>query len=278
MLKPALSRGEIQCIGATTLDEYRKHIEKDGALERRFQSVNVEPPSPDEAFEILKGLRDRYEAHHRVTYTDEALRQAVDLSTRYINNRFLPDKAIDVMDEAGARVRLKNTVSPPKVHELTAQIDELDRAKERAVSSQEFEKAAKLRDEAYQMRKQREELHNDWRAEQAEKESMGTVDEEMIAETVSKMTGIPLTRLEKAEAERLLQMEDELGTGRHPPGRRDQGDRAVGAPLALGPQGPAPPDGLVPVPRPLGRGQDLPLQAARQVHVRRRRTPSSPWT
>ena len=211
VLKPALSRGEIQCIGATTLDEYRKHIEKDGALERRFQSVNVEPPSPDEAFEILKGLRDRYEAHHRVTYTDEALKQAVELSTRYINNRFLPDKAIDVMDEAGARVRLKNTVSPPKVHELTSQIDELDRAKERAVSGQEFEKAAKLRDEAYQMRKQREELHNDWRAEQAEKESMGTVDEEIIAETVSKMTGIPLTRLEKAEAERLLQMEEELG-------------------------------------------------------------------
>ena len=211
VLKPALSRGEIQCIGATTLDEYRKHIEKDGALERRFQSVHVEPPTPDEAFEILKGLRDRYEAHHRVTYSDEALKQAVDLSTRYINNRFLPDKAIDVMDEAGARVRLKNTVSPPQVHEISAQIDELDRAKEKAVSNQEFENAAKLRDEAYQLRKKREELHNEWRSEQAEKESMGQVDEEVIAETVSKMTGIPLTRLEKAEAERLLQMEDELG-------------------------------------------------------------------
>jgi ATP-dependent Clp protease ATP-binding subunit ClpC len=212
VLKPALSRGEIQCIGATTLDEYRKHIEKDGALERRFQAVNVEPPTPDEAFEILKGLRDRYEAHHRVQYTDGALRQAVDLATRYINNRFLPDKAIDVMDEAGARVRLKNTVAPPDLHELSAKIDELDRAKEKAVSSQEFEKAAKLRDEAYQMRKQREQIQNDWRAEQADKESMGEVDEETIAETVSKMTGVPLTRLEKAEAERLLQMEAELGT------------------------------------------------------------------
>ncbi|QDU69254.1 ATP-dependent Clp protease ATP-binding subunit [Engelhardtia mirabilis] len=211
VLKPALSRGEIQCIGATTLDEYRKHIEKDGALERRFQAVNVEPPSPDEAYAILLGLRDRYEAHHRVQYTDEALRNAVDLATRYINNRFLPDKAIDVMDEAGARVRLKNTVAPPDLHELTAQIDELDRAKEKAVSSQEFEKAAKLRDEAYQLRKKREQIQNDWREEQAEKESMGEVDVEVIAETVSKMTGIPLTRLEKAEAERLLQMEEELG-------------------------------------------------------------------
>mgnify|MGYP002777809447 FL=1 len=211
VLKPALSRGEIQCIGATTLDEFRKHIEKDGALERRFQSVHVEPPTPDEAFEILKGLRDRYEAHHRVQYTDEALRQSVDLSTRYINNRFLPDKAIDVMDEAGARVRLKNTVAPPDMHEITAQIDELDRAKERAVANQEFEKAAKMRDQAYQLRKKREELQSEWRQSQAEKESMGKVDADVIAETVSKMTGIPLTRLEKAEAERLLQMEAELG-------------------------------------------------------------------
>ncbi|HKX46634.1 MAG TPA: ATP-dependent Clp protease ATP-binding subunit, partial [Planctomycetota bacterium] len=212
VLKPALSRGEIQCIGATTLDEYRKHIEKDGALERRFQAVYVEPPTPDETFAILKGLRDRYEAHHRVHYTDEALRQAVDLATRYINNRFLPDKAIDVMDEAGARVRLKNTIAPPNLHELSAQIDELDRAKEKAVASQEFEKAANLRDQAYKLRKKREELQNVWRAEQAEKESMGSVDVEVIAETVSKMTGIPLTRLEKGEAERLLKMEEELGT------------------------------------------------------------------
>lgn len=211
VLKPALSRGEIQCIGATTLDEYRKHIEKDGALERRFQAVNVEPPNPDEAYEILKGLRDRYEAHHRVNYTDEALRQAVDLANRYINNRFLPDKAIDVMDEAGARVRLKNTVAPPDMADISSQIDELDRAKEKAVSNQEFEKAAKLRDQAYQLRKKREEIQNEWRTEQAEKESMGTVDSEVICETVSKMTGVPLTRLEKAEAERLLQMENELG-------------------------------------------------------------------
>ncbi|MEM7311114.1 MAG: ATP-dependent Clp protease ATP-binding subunit [Planctomycetota bacterium] len=210
VLKPALSRGEIQCIGATTLDEYRKHIEKDGALERRFQAVNVEPPSPDETIAILKGLADKYEAHHRVTYTPDALEQAVELSTRYINNRFLPDKAIDVMDEAGARVRLKNMVAPPDLREITGTIEGLDRAKEEAVHSQEFEKAAKLRDEAYQLRKKREEEQREWRAKQAELESTGTVEVDDIQETVSKMTGIPLTRLEQAEAERLLKMENTL--------------------------------------------------------------------
>jgi ATP-dependent Clp protease ATP-binding subunit ClpC len=211
VLKPALSRGEIQCIGATTLDEYRKHIEKDGALERRFQAVNVEPPSPIETVSILMGLKDKYEAHHRVTYTKEALEQAVELSTRYINNRFLPDKAIDVMDEAGARVRLKNMLAPPDLREVTTRIEELDRAKEEAVHGQEFEKAAKLRDEAYQLRKRREEEQKDWRSRQAELESTGTVEVDDIQETVSRMTGIPLTRLEQAEAERLLKMESELG-------------------------------------------------------------------
>ena len=211
VLKPALSRGEIQCIGATTLDEYRKHIEKDGALERRFQSVNVDPPTSEQAVEILRGLRDRYEAHHRVNYTDEALEAAVDLSTRYINNRFLPDKAIDVIDEAGARVRIKAMVPPPDMRDLIGEIEGLERQKDEAVTDQDFEKAARLRDEAYQLKKKKEELQNEWRKEQASTESIGEVDAEIIAETVSKMTGIPLTRLEKAEAERLLKMEDELG-------------------------------------------------------------------
>jgi ATP-dependent Clp protease ATP-binding subunit ClpC len=211
VLKPALSRGEIQCIGATTLDEYRKHIEKDGALERRFQSVNVEPPTPEEAVAILKGLRDRYEAHHRVHYTDQALEVAVELSTRYINNRFLPDKAIDVMDEAGARVRIKSMVPPPDLKELSAEIERLDREKDQAVTAQDFELAAKLRDQAYQQRKKKEEMQKAWRSEQASREETDEVDAEIIAETVSKMTGIPLTRLEKAEAERLLAMEAELG-------------------------------------------------------------------
>ncbi len=212
VLKPALSRGEIQCIGATTLDEYRKHIEKDGALERRFQAVNVEPPTPAETIEILKGLRDKYEAHHRVTYTDHALALAVELSTRYINNRFLPDKAIDVIDEAGARVRIKAMAPPPDMRELSEEIEKLERAKDEAVSSQDFEKAAQLRDKAYQLKKKREESQNRWRAEHGEREQVGIVNDDIIAETVSKMTGIPLTRLEKAEAERLLQMEAELST------------------------------------------------------------------
>ena len=210
VLKPALSRGEIQCIGATTLDEYRKHIEKDGALERRFQAVNVEPPTPEQAIAILRGLRDRYEAHHRVSYTDAALDTAVELSTRYINNRFLPDKAIDVMDEAGARVRIKAMVPPPDLREISEQIEQLDREKEEAVASQDFEAAAQVRDQAYRLKKKKEEIQQEWRKEQQEKEEVGTVDAEVIQETVSKMTGIPLTRLEKAERERLLLMENEL--------------------------------------------------------------------
>jgi len=211
VLKPALSRGEIQCIGATTLDEYRKHIEKDGALERRFQAVNVDPPSPAETVDILRGLRDKYEAHHRVKYTDEALDVAVELATRYINNRFLPDKAIDVIDEAGARVRIKAMVPPPDLREITTEIEGLERSKDEAVTAQDFEKAAQLRDQAYQLKKKKEGVQNEWREEQNSREQVGEVDAEIIAETVSKMTGIPLTRLEKAEAERLLQMEDELG-------------------------------------------------------------------
>src|SRR5712672_1356802 len=148
VLKPALSRGEIQCIGATTFDEYRKYIEKDAALERRFQTVNVEPPTPEQTLAILKGLRDKYEAHHRVTYSDAALQAAVDLSTRYITARFLPDKAIDVVDESGARVRLKAMTRPPDLKELDEQIERLNQDKEEAVANQDFERAAALRDQA----------------------------------------------------------------------------------------------------------------------------------
>jgi ATP-dependent Clp protease ATP-binding subunit ClpC len=211
VLKPALSRGEIQCIGATTLDEYRKHIEKDGALERRFQSVTVEPPTPTQAYEILKGLRSRYEEHHRVKYTDAALDLAVDLSCRYINNRFLPDKAIDVMDEAGARVRIAAMVPPPDVAAISKEIDGLEKEKDQAVTDQDFELAARLRDDAYKLKKNREQMQADWRKEQQETEQVGEVTVDIIQETISKMTGIPLTRLEKAERERLLQMEQEMG-------------------------------------------------------------------
>jgi ATP-dependent Clp protease ATP-binding subunit ClpC len=208
VLKPSLSRGEIQCVGATTLDEYRKHIEKDGALERRFQTIVVEPPGRDESLEIMKGLRDKYEAHHRVRYTDEALEGCVDLSNRYINGRFLPDKAIDVMDEAGARVRLQSMVSPPNIKELEEEIKKLEKEKDEAISLQEFERAAQMRDRAMQLKKNKEKVLGEWREQN--KEFDGVVDAEVISQTVSMMTGIPLTRIEKKEAERLLNLEDEL--------------------------------------------------------------------
>jgi ATP-dependent Clp protease ATP-binding subunit ClpC len=211
VLKPALSRGEIQCIGATTLDEYRKYIEKDSALERRFQTVMVEPPSKDEAVQILTGLRDKYEAHHRVTYTDDSLESAVEFATRYIQSRFLPDKAIDVIDEAGARMRIRSMIQPPDLHELDKDIAKLDKEKEESVANQDFERAADLRDKAYQLRKKREQIQKEWREKEATREGGGTVDKNVIAETVAKMTGIPLNRLEKGEAERLLTMEDTIG-------------------------------------------------------------------
>ena len=208
VLKPSLARGEIQCIGATTLDEYRKYVEKDSALERRFQTVIVEPPSKEEALEILRGLRDRYEAHHRVQITDEALRSAVELSTRYITGRCLPDKAIDVIDEAGARIRLKSMTKPPNLTEVEEQIERLTIEKDEAVKNADYERAAELRDQAEALRRKKDEEQKKWR-EQA-KEVDGVVDEETVAEVVSKMTGVPLTRLEKAEASRLLELESEL--------------------------------------------------------------------
>ena len=208
VLKPSLARGEIQCIGATTLDEYRKYVEKDGALERRFQTVVVEPPNKEETVEILKGLRDRYEAHHRVQITEEALRSAVELSTRYITGRCLPDKAIDVIDEAGARVRLKSMTKPPNLSEIEEQIERLTLEKDEAVKNADYERAAELRDQAEGLRRKKDEEQRKWR-EQA-KEVDGVVDEEVVAEVVSRMTGVPLTRLEKAEASRLLELEAEL--------------------------------------------------------------------
>jgi ATP-dependent Clp protease ATP-binding subunit ClpC len=208
VLKPALSRGEIQCIGATTFDEYRKYIEKDAALARRFQPITVNQPSKDDAVEILKGLRDRYEAHHRVQITDDALGAAVELSDRYITNRCLPDKAIDVLDEAGARIRLRSLTKPPNLAELEEQIERLSIQKDEAVKNAEYEEAAKLRDQAEQLRAKKEELQKQWK--ERSKEVDGVVDEEVVAEVVSKMTGVPLTRLEKEEASRLLELENEL--------------------------------------------------------------------
>ncbi|MCC7397107.1 MAG: ATP-dependent Clp protease ATP-binding subunit, partial [Planctomycetes bacterium] len=182
-----------------------------GALERRFQTVNVEPPTPEQTIAILKGLRDKYEAHHRVTYADGAFQSAVDLSTRYITGRFLPDKAIDVIDEAGARVRIKSMTAPPDLRDMDTEIARLSKEKEEAVAGQDFERAADLRDQAFKLTKKKEEIQREWRERESSRESGGLVDEDVIAETVSKMTGIPLNRLDQAEAERLLNMEKELG-------------------------------------------------------------------
>ncbi len=208
VLKPALSRGEIQCIGATTLDEYRKHVEKDGALERRFQTIIVDPPSPQQTVAILKGLRDRYEAHHRVQITDEAIEAAVNLAQRYISGRFLPDKAIDVIDEAGARVRLRSLTRPPEVTQIEQEIERLNQEKAEAVAASDYEQAAVLRNRVDELSRKRDHLLAQWREEGKEVE--GVVDEEVVAEVVSRMTGVPLQRLESEEMERLLRMEDEL--------------------------------------------------------------------
>ncbi|NLG37028.1 MAG: AAA family ATPase, partial [Clostridiales bacterium] len=208
ILKPALSRGEIQAVGATTLDEYRKHIEKDAALERRFQPVMVDEPTIEESIEILSGLRERYETHHKVRITDEAIRAAVELSDRYISDRKLPDKAIDLIDEAGSRVHIRNYVAPPDMDVLEGKLAELLKTKEEAVANQDFEKAASIRDEEKKIRAQMEETKRAWDREQQQCNTV--VDAEAIAEIVSSWVSIPVTQLTQDESERLMHMEDTL--------------------------------------------------------------------
>ncbi|MDD3233801.1 MAG: ATP-dependent Clp protease ATP-binding subunit [Candidatus Omnitrophota bacterium] len=208
ILKPALSRGEIQCIGATTMDEYRKYIEKDAALERRFQTIMVEPPSVDQTVEILKGLRDKYEAHHRVTFNDEALTAAAKLSDRYVSGRFLPDKAIDLIDEAGSRARLNVLIVPPEIKDLETRVEGFKKEKEAYIKSQDFEKAASLRDQERQVRQQLEQLNRDWA--QTKDKMRPEVNAEDIARIVSQTTGIPIVRMEEKEGEKLLKIEEEL--------------------------------------------------------------------
>jgi ATP-dependent Clp protease ATP-binding subunit ClpC len=208
MLKPALARGELQCIGATTLDEYRKYIEKDGALERRFQPIMVEPPSVSETIEIIRGLRDKYEAHHGVKITDEAIEQATKLSERYISDRFLPDKAIDVIDEAGSRARLSVSAIPSEIRDLERELEQVTKEKESAIQSQEFERAAKFRDTEKNLRRRLREIHKSWR--ESKEEVKAVVDGEAVAQVVSMMVGIPVVRIEEEESKKLLRMEDEL--------------------------------------------------------------------
>jgi ATP-dependent Clp protease ATP-binding subunit ClpC len=208
MLKPALARGELQCVGASTLNEYRKYIEKDGALERRFQAVIVEPPSVDETFEILKGLRKKYEDHHRVNIPDPSLQAAAELSDRYITDRFLPDKAIDVIDEAGARARLASQAPPAEIGTLKADLEKVNQDKEAAVRDQNFERAAALRDSERDLQNRIRLRQEEWERERQTKRP--TIDEEAVAFIVSRWTGIPLTRLQEAETARLLRMEEEV--------------------------------------------------------------------
>ncbi|MGR3766449.1 ATP-dependent protease ATP-binding subunit ClpC [Rossellomorea sp. NS-SX7] len=208
ILKPSLARGELQCIGATTLDEYRKYIEKDAALERRFQPIQVNEPTAEESIQILKGLRDRYEAHHRVSITDEAIDAAVKLSDRYISDRFLPDKAIDLIDEAGSKVRLRSYTTPPNLKELESKLEEIRKEKDAAVQSQEFEKAASLRDTEQKLREELEETKNTWKEKQGQENTEVTVED--IATVVSNWTGVPVSKLAQTETDRLLKLEEIL--------------------------------------------------------------------
>jgi ATP-dependent Clp protease ATP-binding subunit ClpC len=208
ILKPALARGELQTIGATTLDEYRKYFERDSALERRFQQIRVDQPSTEESVQILKGLRDRYEAHHKITITDEALEAAAELADRYISDRFLPDKAIDLVDEAASRMRIKSMTSPPVYRELEEEIEQTRRAKEAAIEAQEFEKAASLRDKERRLTNKKRELEEKW--ESGESGDRPAIGEEEIADIVSMWTGIPVFKLTEQETAKLMRMEDEL--------------------------------------------------------------------
>ncbi|MDQ1255690.1 MAG: ATP-dependent Clp protease ATP-binding subunit ClpC, partial [Candidatus Hydrogenedentes bacterium] len=208
MLKPALARGELQCIGATTMDEYRKHIEKDAALARRFQVIIVDAPTVDETVQIIQGLRDKYEAHHRVKFSDEAIVAAARLSNQYITDRFLPDKAVDVIDEAGARARLKITTRPPELKDIEREIEQVTQEKESAIRQQEYEKAARMRDRERNLIAKLDDRKREWEKKRDSSETEITAED--IAHIVSKWTGVPLTKLEEKESERLLRMRDEL--------------------------------------------------------------------
>jgi ATP-dependent Clp protease ATP-binding subunit ClpC len=208
ILKPALARGELQTIGATTLDEYRKYLERDAALERRFQQIKVEEPSVDDTVQILRGLRDRYEAHHRCTITDDALRASAVLADRYIQDRHLPDKAIDLIDEAASRMRIKTMTAPPRYRELEEEIERVREEKEAAIEAQEFEKAANLRDKERKLTQKKRELEEKWRS--SEDVDQPQIGEEEIADIVSMWTGIPVFKLTEAESQKLIRMEDEL--------------------------------------------------------------------
>ncbi len=267
MLKPALARGELQCVGASTLNEYRKYIEKDGALERRFQTVIVDPPTVEETVEILKGLRKKYEDHHRVTIPDTTLITASKLSERYITDRFLPDKAIDVIDEAGARARLAAQAPPPEVAELKAELDENIAQKEAAVRDQNFERAAALRDKERELQTDIRRKQEEW--EKRRQSHRPVLGEEEISFIVSRWTGIPVTRLQEAETARLLRMEEEATQVGRGAGGSHQGAGALDSSQSRRTQGPAAADRHLHLRRPHRRRQNRAGSRSRALPVRR---------
>jgi len=267
ILKPALSRGEIQCVGATTLAEYRKHIEKDAALERRFQSVKVDDPSPDDAILILRGIRSKYEDHHKCEYTDAAIEAAVRLSHRYITARHLPDKAIDVMDEAGARARIRSLNLPPELDAAQADIDRVVLEKEEASRHQKFEEAANLRDQEKKLRAKREKMLEEWRKKRDEKRIVVTEDE--MLHIVADWTGVPLNRLEKKETQKLLDLEQDLQKAVIGQERACEVIARALRRSRADLKDPRRPIGFLPLPRPHRRRQDAAGPLARGTHVRR---------
>ena len=268
MMKPMLARGELQCVGATTLDEYRRHIEKDAALERRFQPVLVGEPTVEETVAILEGLRDKYEAHHKVKITDAAVREAAHLSDRYISDRFLPDKAIDLLDEAASKLRIEATMLPPDLREMELKLQELTREGAAAVQVQDYERAAQLKEQSDKIQQTFVTAKDAWLADKGIADA--TVDADDIAALVSKWTGIPVQRMLQEEADKLLDMERDLHGAGDRPGARGGGGQRGRPPGAGRAQGPQAPHRLVPVPRPDGRGQDRAGARPRRVPLRRR--------
>ena len=266
ILKPMLARGELQTIGATTLDEYRKHLEKDAALERRFQPIKVEEPSLAQTIEILKGLRDRYEQHHQVTITDQALVAAANLADRYISDRFLPDKAIDLIDEAGSRLRIRRMTTPPEQKKLDEDLVAARAEKEAAVAKQNFEQAKNLDDQEKQKLERKTRIEPEWRADGVE--LFDVVDEDVIAEVLANWTGIPVYKLTEEETAKLLRMEEELH--KRVVGQEDAiAALSAGHPAdARGPEGPEAAERLVHLPRPDRRREDRAGQGARRVPLR----------
>ena len=269
ILKPSLSRGELQCVGATTLDDYRKHIERDAALERRLQPVLVEEPTVDETIEILMGVKERYEDHHKLTISEEAVKAAAQLASRYVSDRFLPDKAIDLVDEAASRVRITRATAPPSLRDAMHGLDSLRREKEAAISAQQYEYAAELRDREMKLQEKLDDMEEGWESQR--ELTKPVVNEEDIAEVVSMWTGIPVSRIASEESARLLQMEETPARPRDRPGRGDNGGGEGGTAGAGRPQGPATPHRRVHLPRPNRRGEDAPGARAVGVHVRQRR-------